>query len=179
MFDISFCNGKGLLGQVINKIHENDIINAPIEIESFIISRQNDIPNIINTDITNDNIPANKPNIRPLNDLQRWLHIYYTVGLQDQENKDEIYLLNKRSELIENAIKILINDSEKLNNEFKENIHITDIEKINDLSNNNIYDISNETLSQKWNTIVKYHMIFKNLFNILDDYMKKTVDINE
>lgn len=179
MCDISFCNGKGLLGQVINKIAENEIINEPIEIETYLINRENDLPKIVNTDINNDTTKDNIPNIRPLNDLQRWLHIYYTLGLQEYDNSDEINLLNKRANLIEDAIKILISDSQKLSNEFNEYIHVTDSEKINDLSNNKIYDIPNETLSQKWNTLVKYRNIFKNLFNILDEYMKKTVELNE
>jgi hypothetical protein len=179
MCDIGLCNGKGLLGQIINKIHENEIINKPIEIETYLINRENDIPKIINTNINNEITKDNIPNIRPLTDLQRWLYIYYNLELQSNENSEEINILNKRANIIEDAIKILINDSQKLNNEFNEYIHLTDSEKINDLSNNKIYDISNETLSIKWNTIVKYRNIFKNLFNILDEYMKKTVELNE
>ena len=34
-------------------------------------------------------------------------------------------------------------------------------------------------ISKKWNLIIKYENIFKNLINILDENMKKTVQLNE
>ena len=50
MYDIGFINGKGLLGQKINKIHEDELQNSPIMYEKFILERENDIPKI-NTEI--------------------------------------------------------------------------------------------------------------------------------
>jgi hypothetical protein len=80
---------------------------------------------------------------------------------------------------LEDALNILVNDYTKINNEFIQNIHLTDREKITNLQLTEIYDIPIVKLSEKWNIILKYQNIFKNLFNILDDNMKKTTQVND
>jgi|688.fasta_scaffold894856_1 hypothetical protein len=174
MCDISFTNGKGLLGQVINKIHEDKLINTPLELETFLIKRDNDIPKI-----DNNNTIENKLDTKILNDMQRWQYIYYTSHLEPSHQSDEINLLTKRSSVLEDALNILVNDYTKINNEFIQNIHLTDREKITNLQLTEIYDIPIVKLSEKWNIILKYQNIFKNLFNILDDNMKKTTQVND
>ena len=176
MCDISLTNGKGLLGQVINKIHEDKIINTPLELETFLLKRDNDIPQI---DISNTNTSENKLDTKILNDMQRWQHIYYTLHLEPTQPSADINLLSKRGTVLEDALNILINDFTKINNEFIQNIHLTDSEKITNIQLTEIYDIPNTTLSEKWNIILKYQNIFKNLYNILEQNMKKTIQLND
>jgi len=177
MCDISFMNGKGLLGQAIKKIHEDKLINEPLKLEKFILDRDNDIPKI-----NNDSQPKIKSNldIKTLNNMERWLLIYNNAQSGNNGDLDNnITILNNKSNVLENALKFLVNDYTKLNNEFIKNIHIIDNDKINDLSQIEIYDESVNILSKKWNLILKYENIFKNLINILDENMKKTIQLNE
>lgn len=176
MCDISFMNGKGLLGQAIKKIHEDKLINEPLKLEKFILERDNDIPKINND--SQPNIKSNLDN-KTLNNMERWLLIYNTQNDNNGDIDNNITILNNKSNVLENALKFLLNDYTKLNNEFIKNIHITDNEKINDLSQIEIYDESVNIISKKWNLILKYENIFKNLINILDENMKKTVQLNE
>ena len=176
MCDISFMNGKGLLGQAIKKIHEDKLINEPLKLEKFILERDNDIPKINND--SQPNIKSNLDN-KTLNNMERWLLIYNTQYDNNGDIDNNITILNNKSNVLENALKFLLNDYTKLNNEFIKNIHITDNEKINDLSQIEIYDESVNIISKKWNLILKYENIFKNLINILDENMKKTVQLNE
>jgi hypothetical protein len=176
MCDISFMNGKGLLGQAIKKIHEDKLINEPLKLEKFILDRDNDIPKINNDSQTN--IKSNLDN-KTLNNMERWLFIYNTQNNNNDDLDNNITILNNKSNVLENALKFLLNDYTKLNNEFIKNIHIADNEKINDLSQIEIYDESVNIISKKWNLILKYENIFKNLINILDENMKKTVQLNE
>jgi hypothetical protein len=169
-------NGKGLLGQAIKKIHEDKLINEPLKLEKFILDRDNDIPKINNDSQTN--IKSNLDN-KTLNNMERWLFIYNTQNNNNDDLDNNITILNNKSNVLENALKFLLNDYTKLNNEFIKNIHIADNEKINDLSQIEIYDESVNIISKKWNLILKYENIFKNLINILDENMKKTVQLNE
>ena len=177
MCDISFMNGKGLLGQAIKRIHEDKLINEPLKLEKFILDRDNDIPKL-----NNDSQPIIKSNldIKTLNNMERWLLIYNNTQNENNSQTDNnITILNNKSNVLENALKFLINDYTELNNEFIKNIHLTDNEKINDLFQIEIYDESVNNISKKWNLIIKYENIFKNLINILDENMKKTVQLNE
>ena len=176
MCDISFMNGKGLLGQAIKKIHEDKLINEPLKLEKFILDRDNDIPKINND--SQANIKSNL-DIKTLNNMERWLLIYNTQNDNNGDSDNNITILNNKSNVLENAVKILLNDYSKLNNEFIKNIHIIDNDKINDLSQIEIYDESVNVISKKWNLILKYENIFKNLINILDENMKKTIQLNE
>ena len=182
MCDISFTNGKGLLGQVINKIHEDKIINTPLELETYLIKRDNDIVQIpIDTPLDAENIHQNVIDVKILSDIQRWLYIYHSGNYQNLENNQNsvsMDLLIKRSSVLEDALKILINEFSKLNSEFLELIHITDKDKLTNLQLNEIYDVPISTLLEKWNLLLKYQSIFKNLIHILDENMKKTVQID-
>jgi hypothetical protein len=180
MCDISFTNGKGLLGQVINKIHEDKLINTTVELEPYLLKRDNDIPNINNKNnqITQQNNQDNTLDIKILNDIQRWLYIYHNSNYELNGNDTNINLLIKRASVLEDALKILINDYTLVNNEFMQNIHLTDKDKITNLQLTEVYDIPLISLSQKWNIILKYQYIFKNLYNILDENMKKMVEFN-
>ena len=132
MCDISFTNGKGLLGQVINKIHEDKLINTTVELEPYLLKRDNDIPNINNKNnqITQQNNQDNTLDIKILNDIQRWLYIYHNSNYELNGNDTNINLLIKRASVLEDALKILINDYTLVNNEFMQNIHLTDKDKI-------------------------------------------------
>jgi hypothetical protein len=178
MCDISFTNGKGLLGQVINKIHEDKIINTPLELETYLIKRDNDIVQIpLDTPSDTQNVK----DVKILSDIQRWLYIFHSGNYQNSENNQNsvnMDLLIKRSSVLEDAIKILINEFSKLNNEFLELIHITDKDKLTNLQLTEIYDVPISTLLEKWNLLLKYQSIFKNLIHILDENMKKTVQID-
>jgi len=170
-------NGKGLLGQAIKKIHEDKLINEPLKLEKFIIDRNSDIPKI------DDNTrKVNKGNLddKLLNNMERWLLIYNTSSnVNNSETDKNINILTNRANVLENALQVFIHDYTKLNNEFLHNIHIADNDKITDLSQIEIYEEPVTAISQKWNLILKYENIFKNLTNILDENMKKTVRLND
>jgi hypothetical protein len=176
MCDISLTNGKGLLGQVINKIHEEKIINTPIELETFLIKRDNDVPKI---DYSNVNNPENKLDPKVLNDIQRWQHIYYILLSEPPVDSANIDLLTKRATVLEDALHILVNDYTKINNEFIQDIHLTDKNRTANLQLTEIYDLPTDILSEKWKIILKYQNIFKTLYNILDDNLKKTIQLND
>jgi len=176
MCDISLTNGKGLLGQVINKIHEEKIINTPLELETFLLKRDNDVPKIDNSNAIK---LENKLDPKVLNDMQRWRHIYYILLTEPPHDTADINLLTKRATVLEDALHILVNDYTKINNEFIQDIHLTDVAKITNLQLTEIYDLPTDTLSEKWKIILKYQNIFKTLYNILDDNMKKTIELND
>ena len=176
MCDISLTNGKGLLGQVINKIHEEKIINTPLELETFLLKRDNDVPKIDNSNV---NKLENKLEPKILNDIQRWQHIYYTLLLEPTQNTADINILTKRATVLEEALHILVNDYTKINNEFIQNIHLTDKDKISNLQLTEIYDLPIDTLAEQWKIILKYQNIFKTLYNILDDNIKKTIQLSD
>jgi len=176
MCDISLTNGKGLLGQVINKIHEDKLVNTPIELEPYLLKRDNDIPKINNNEMTAVN---NTLDTKILNDIQRWLYIYHNTNYEINVNDVNINLLIKRAGVLEDALKILINEYTIINNEFIQNIHLTDKDKITNLELTEVYNIPVNSLSEKWNIILKYQNIFKNLSNILDENMKKIIQFND
>jgi hypothetical protein len=180
MCDISLTNGKGLLGQVINKIHEDKLINTTIELEPYLLKRDNDIPNInnVNNQITQHTNHDNTLDIKILNDIQRWLYIYHNSNYEFNENTN-INTLIKRASVLEDALKILINDYTLINNEFMQNIHLIDKDKITNIQLTEVYDLPVSSLSEKWNILLKYQNIFKNLYNILDENMKKMIEFND
>ena len=179
MCDISFTNGRGLLGQVINKIHEDNDVNTPLELETFLLKRENDIPIIDSSEINQNSTPANNLEPKILNDIQRWLYIYHNTNYEINVNDTNINLLIKRAGVLEDAINILIKDYVLINSEFIQYIHLTDTEKITNLQLTEVYNIPVNSISEKWNIILKYQNIFKNLYNILDENMKKIIQFND
>ena len=173
MYDIGFINGKGLLGQKINKIHEDELQNCPIMYEKFILDRENDIPKI-NNDIV-DSKDKKIEDVNDLSDLSRWVLVYNQVFNKNTvEKSKESVDLEKRANILENALQIVINNFNQLNNEFLNDIHITDMNKRNNINLINVYEIPTTKLSQKWQQILDYRNIFRRIAKDMDGILKNT-----
>jgi len=181
MCDISSINGRGLLGQKINKIHEDRLQNSPIMFERFISERENDIPKITKVGEAEEleQVENKKIEIRCFTNLERWFLVYNQIDKENIEVSKEMSNLTKRSSILENALQMLIDNYNELNIEFSKDIHITDIEKLNDTSLIDIYNLPSIRISEKWQQIIEYRNIFKRIYKSLDEILKNTNYLDE